>query len=70
MGDIDAFLKALRRVVQRAGSQKAAATELGIALGYLNDVLHGRRAPGPKLLEAMGYTRAWMFERKETQEQR
>ena len=38
----------------KCGSQRRAASELGISAQYLNDVLHGKREPGDKLLMAIG----------------
>lgn len=47
----------LRRRAKRAGSQQALAEMLGVTPAYLSDVLAGRRAPGPKLLQALGLRR-------------
>ena len=51
---IEAFLRRLRMVVKRYGSQLKAARALGVSPAYLNDVLQRRREPGPKLLRPMG----------------
>lgn len=37
-----------------AGSQVKFAREKGISPAYLNDILHNRREPGPKILDAIG----------------
>ena len=37
-----------------AGSQVAWARQWGISTGYVNDVLKGRKLPGPKILQALG----------------
>lgn len=47
----------LRRVIKRAGSQKATAMEVGCSYAFLNDVLHGRREPSGLLLDALGLER-------------
>lgn len=48
----------LREKVEQAGGQMAFGREHGISQGYVNDVLKGRYAPGPKLLKALGVERA------------
>ena len=48
----------LRERVEKAGGQMAFGREHGISQGYVNDVLKGRYAPGPKLLKALGVERA------------
>lgn len=35
-------------------NQKALAEELGISQQHLSDMLHGRRAPGPAVLDLLG----------------
>ncbi len=52
------LIKHIESLVYMAGGQKAAARSMGISPQYLNDVLQGRRSPGPKLLQAIGYTKA------------
>ena len=44
-------------------TQREVAEELGVSTGYLNDYLHFRREPGPKLLEALGLYRVISYER-------
>ena len=53
----DELVKLLQRKVQRAGTQAALAEELGVTAVYLGDVLLGKREPGPKLLNALGFRR-------------
>lgn len=43
--------------VEKAGSQKAAADELGIHPSYMTDLLQGKRNPGEELLEKLGFAR-------------
>lgn len=45
-----AVLARLRGDAQRAGSQKALATQIGVSAAYLSDVLNGNRVPGPSIL--------------------
>lgn len=54
--DVIADLKAL---VKQHGSQQRAATALGISLVYVNDLLHGRRQPGPTVLKALGFRKSY-----------
>jgi transcriptional regulator with XRE-family HTH domain len=55
-----ALLERIRN--EAAGSQKAAAKRLGVSEQYLCDVLKGRREPGKKLLDALGYRRVVVYE--------
>lgn len=57
-----ALLERIRIVVAGAGNQKAAAKRLGVSEQYLCDVLKGRREPGKKLLNALGYRRVVVYE--------
>jgi transcriptional regulator with XRE-family HTH domain len=47
----------LRQEVQKAGSQRALAEQLGVSQPFLNDVLKGNREPSAKLLEPLGLVR-------------
>jgi hypothetical protein len=42
-------------VVASIDGQAAWARAHKISAQYLNDVLHGRREPGPKILQAIGF---------------
>lgn len=57
------LLADLRRFVAAMGSQQAAARRLGVSGAYLSDVLNERREPAAKLLKALGYRRAVLYER-------
>jgi hypothetical protein len=59
------FLTYLRQQAQAHGSQKALAAHLRINPAWLSDILRGRRDPGQKLLEALGFRRVVSYERKE-----
>lgn len=50
------FVAYLARQVKREGSLNKAASMWGISVQYLSDVLKYRRTPGPKMVEAVGYT--------------
>lgn len=39
---------------QNGESLRAFAARIGCSVGYLNDVFHGRREPGPKIAEFLG----------------
>jgi len=45
----------LRAQIKEYGSQAKFAGYVGVSPQYLNDVLKGHRAPGTKLLKALGY---------------
>lgn len=57
-----ALLDRLRVVVAGAGSQDKAARDLGVSSQYLCDVMKGRREPGKKLLDGLGYRRVVLYE--------
>lgn len=57
-----ALLERIRNEVKRAGSQDRCAQMFGISPQYLCDVLRGRREPGAKLLDALGYRRLVVYE--------
>lgn len=46
-------------------TQKDLARELGVSIGYLNDVLHERREPGPKVLDALNLQRRVVYEKRQ-----
>ena len=57
-----ALMERIRVQVAIEGSQQAAAKRFGISGAYLSDVLNGRREPGKKLLNALGYRRVVVYE--------
>lgn len=46
-------------------TQKSAAKAYGVSASYLNDVLEGRRRPGKKILDALGFKAVTYYERKD-----
>ena len=54
----------IARRCEYPATQKNAARELGVSLSYLNQVLHGRREPAGKLLEAIGLERVAGYVRR------
>lgn len=59
--DLDEVMSALRDAVAAAGSQRAAADRMGVSQAYLADVLHGRRAIGGRVLDALGLERVTLI---------
>lgn len=57
------LLALLRRQCDKAGSQKAWAKAHGLSTSYLSDVLTNNRAPGWKILKALGVTAAVTYRR-------
>lgn len=53
----------LRRLVSES-TQKDVADQLGISQQYLSDVLNDRKAPGAKILDALGLQRVAMYVKK------
>lgn len=58
------FHMKLKGMVYEAGSQKAFAKAHGISEQFLHDILAGRREPGKKLLDAMGWERIITYQPK------
>lgn len=65
--DIDEFIDYLKRKAAEQGTQRQYAESLGVSEAYLSDVLNGRREPGQKLLDAVGFERVALYRRKVTQ---
>jgi len=59
----DELVELLQRKIRHAGTQAAVAKELGITAAYLGDVLHGKREPGPTLLDGLGLRRVVTYEK-------
>ena len=59
------IIKRLLALVEKYGSQKAAAEHLGVSPQYLHDILAGLREPGPKILSALGYERVIRYQKTE-----
>lgn len=55
----------LRAAVAAAGSQKVYAESIGVSQAYLSDVLNGNRAPGEKILIALGLEAVIMYRVKD-----
>lgn len=49
------LMDALRKRVLTAGSQRKLASEYGMSVAFISSVLKGRKAPGPRLLDRLGY---------------
>jgi transcriptional regulator with XRE-family HTH domain len=58
--DDQGVIKALRKLCQ-SKSQAQVAADIGVSPSYLSDVLGGRRAPGPKVLDALGLVRSTVY---------
>jgi transcriptional regulator with XRE-family HTH domain len=52
----------LRVRVAAAGGQQQFADSIGVSQGYVNDILAGKREPGPKILLALGYKKVSLYE--------
>ncbi len=55
------LVELIRYMVSRFPSAKAAAQHWKISEAYLSDVLSGRRAPGKKICNAVGFTPVIMY---------
>jgi hypothetical protein len=65
----DQFVKYLSSEVTKAGSQQALALRIGVSKQYLCDVLKGRREPGQKLLDGIGFIRQISYLPKDKEQQ-
>jgi len=59
---LDDVLRMMKRQ-QGDRSQYALAKELGVSNQFLTDIFKGRRAPGKKLLSALGLTQRTIYEK-------
>lgn len=50
-------VKRLIALIQKHGTQRAAAAEVGITQAYFSDVIQGKRSVGPKVLKYFGLKR-------------
>lgn len=47
-------VREIRRRLKSGITQDQLAQDLGISAPYLSDVIHGKRDPGPKVVQALG----------------
>lgn len=59
-------LDEVRKLLKEAAweSQRYFAQEHGFGAQYLNDVIKGRRTPGPKILDALGLEQVILYRAK------
>lgn len=55
--------KILRKACGKAGGQRTWAAAVSISPPHVNDVLHGRREPGPAICRALGVERVVTYRR-------
>ena len=53
MMPVEYVRRELERQCTALGSQKRFSEKHGVSLPYVNDVLHGKREPGDKILKAL-----------------
>lgn len=51
------FVEAIRQFAKGCESQAHAADRIGVSPSYLSDIVRGRRGPGEKIAQAMGFRR-------------
>ena len=61
LGDV---LSGLQMACDAFGGQKEWAEAKGVSAAYLSDVLNRKRAPGKKILDAMGLKPVTIYKRK------
>lgn len=57
-------IERLRAACKAAGGQKAFARLHGFTGAYVHDVLHGRRPPADRILDALGLERMTIYREK------
>jgi transcriptional regulator with XRE-family HTH domain len=50
--------------VREQPTQKDYAAKFGMSAQYLSDVLNGKRQPGEKVLDSVGYERVIMYRKR------
>lgn len=58
------ILTVLAKAVGKAGSQAQWCAEHKVSTAYLSDVLNGRRDPGKKILDALGFEPVTLYRPK------
>lgn len=58
----DQVIERVRFEVKRSGSMRAYARTIGVTVSYVSDLLNGRRAPGPKILDPLGLEKVKVIE--------
>ncbi|WP_375275579.1 helix-turn-helix domain-containing protein [Methylorubrum thiocyanatum] len=58
---VDDVRARLSTAIREAGSQKLFAARAGVSAAYVNDIIHGRRAPGERVLAAIAVQRVERF---------
>lgn len=67
MEDVDHIRGLVRQAEQSVGGQKALASQWGISVQYISDVLRGYRDPGKSILAALGYERVILYRKIDKQ---
>ena len=62
----DDVVELLRKRIGKAGTQAAIAREFGVTETYISDILHGKCAPGEKILGGLGLRRVVSYVRRES----
>lgn len=58
---LDDIINIISSLVKEKVTQKATAEHLGISEQYLGDILAGRRSPGDKALQKLGFVRQIVY---------
>ena len=58
-------IERLRAAAAAAGSQRQFAKAHGFTPAYVHDVLHGKRAPAQRILDALGIERVTYYREKQ-----
>lgn len=61
---LEQFRTLIQKLADKEG-QNVLARRLGVSNAYVSDIVNGRRDPGQKILEGLGYRRVISYERSE-----
>lgn len=62
--DKQGITQLLKSMLEEHHGYTGLAKHLGISTAYLNDIVHGRREPGKKILDALKLERITTYEHK------
>lgn len=59
--DLEGLRVILKARAKKEGSERKLAEKLSVSYAYMNDLIRGKRRPGPKILAAIGFSEARVY---------